>query len=556
MKKLVLLLFLVLFLIPARPSGASLYEEQLNRGVRNSEPYSYILINEAKINKKNAGDLFQEAIRHSPDLPAAYFERAKNSFAFTPKGIFEAVDSTLQGITAYKRNFWWSSMLIATLFSSVILSFVISVLVIVMIRIPGDISLFSHDIQEEKSNLFLLMVLALAVFGPLYLLGALLVLVSLYQKKFLDKCIIYCYVLFLLLSPWVFQTFSIIFSAPVSAQLKAVVQVNESKDGRYALSLLKDSNNPAELFSYALALKREGRYKEAIGSYDTLISRKPDARLYNNLANCYTATDNFAKAKDLYNKSIELKQLPSNLYNLSQVYRESFNFEKGEKYFLLAQGLDNDAVFRFRSISGGNPNRFVIDEMLSFTDLVKYAKGKAAGTVAMGLSVLPPKFMPFLGFALAILFFLLNKKFKNRAYRCSKCGQILCIHCESRILWGRMCSECYSSLIKLDELDAKERITKLLAVYEYQKRRRNLLKVMSFIIPGSCQIYTGSILYGLLFLWPFLFFLLVPIMNSFFVMEMSGFSHVWLNYISVYLMVVVYFISNVITRRRLAKGWL
>jgi heme exporter protein D len=151
---------------------------------------------------------------------------------------------------------------------------------------------------------------------------------------------------------------------------------------------------------------------------------------------------------------------------------------------------------------------------------------------------------------------LLNKKFKNRAYRCSKCGQILCIHCESRILWGRMCSQCYRSLIKLDELDAKERITKLLAVYEYQKRRRNFLKFMSFIIPGSCQIYTGNILYGLLFLWPFLFFLFIPFLNSFFVMEMSNFSHVWLNYISIYLMVVVYFISNVITRRRLAKGWL
>ena len=556
MKRFALLLFLALFLIPARSSGASLYEEQLNRGVRNSGPYSYLLINEAKTNKNNAKDLFQEAIRYSPDLPAAYFERAKNSFAFTPEGIFEAVDYMLQGIAAYKRNFWWSSMLIATLFTSAILSFVISVLVIVMIRLPGDIPLFSHDIQEEKSNLFLLLVLALAVFGPLYLLGALLVLISLYQKRFLDKCIIYCYVLFLLISPWVFQTFSVIFNAPASAQLKAVVQVNESKDGSYALSLLKDSNNPVELFSYALALKREGRYKEAIDFYDTLIAKKPDARIYNNLANCYAAINDFEKAKDLYKKSIELKQLPSALYNLSQVYREKFDFEKGEEYFLSAQRLDNEAVLRFRSISGWNPNRFVVDEMLSFSDLLKYARGKATGTITMGLSTLPPRFMPVLGFSLAILFFLLNKKFKNRAYRCSKCGQILCIHCESRILWGRMCSQCYRSLIKLDELDAKERITKLLAVYEYQKRRRNFLKVMSFIIPGSCQIYTGNILYGLLFLWPFLFFLLVPLMNSFFVMEMSDFSHVWLNYISMYLMVVVYFISNVITRRRLAKGWL
>jgi pentatricopeptide repeat protein len=555
MKRFAFLLFLALFFIPIGAS-ASLYEEQLNKGVRNSTPYSYLLINEAKTNKSNADNLYQEAIRYSPDLPAAYFEQAKSRFEFTPKGLFEAVDSIVQGIDSYKRNFWWSSMLIATLFTSAILSFVMSVLVIVIIRLPGDIPVFTHDIQENKSNLLLLLVLSIAIFGPLYLLGAFLVFISLYQKRFLDKCLIYCYVLFLLVSPWVFQAFSMVLTAPASAQLKAVVQVNESKDGSYAISLLKDSNNPVELFSYALALKREGRYKEAIGFYNTLIAKKPDARIYNNLANCYAALNDFEKAKDLYKKSIELKQLPSALYNLSQIHREKFDFEKGDQYFLTAQKLDNEAVLRFRSIAGAHPNRFVVDEMLSLTDLFKYARGKTSETITMGLSTLPAKFMPVLGFSLAILFFLLNKKFKNRAYRCSKCGQILCIHCESRILWGRMCSQCYRSLIKLDELDAKERITKLLAVYEYQKRRRNFLKFMSFIIPGSCQIYTGNILYGLLFLWPFLFFLFIPFLNSFFVMEMSNFSHVWLNYISIYLMVVVYFISNVITRRRLAKGWL
>ena len=556
MKRSVFPFLLFLLLTPAWSSGTGLYEEQLNRGIINSEPYSYLLIKEAKTNKTNAENLLQEAVRYSPDLPAAYFELSKNSFKFTAEGIFEAVDYMLQGIAAYKRNFWWSSMMIASLFMSTILSFIISVLIIIMIRLPEDIPLFSHDIKEEKSNIFLLLVLVLAVFGPLYLLGALLILISLYQKRSLDKFIIYFYVLFLLISPWVFHTVSIIFNAPASAELKAVVQVNESKDGRYALSLLKGSNNPVELFSYALALKREGRYREAIDIYGKLIAMKSDPRAYNNLANCYVAINDLEKAKELYKKSIELKQLPAALYNLSRVYRERFDFEKGEEYFLSAQKLDNEAVQRFRSISGRHPNRFVADEMLPFSVLWDYARGKATGTVTMGLSVLPPGFMPVLGFFLTMLFLILNKRFKNRAYRCGKCGKILCLHCEKQIRWGRMCSQCYRSLIKLDELDAKERIAKLLAVYEHQKRRRDFLRAMSFVIPGSCQIYAGNILYGLLFLWPFLFFLLIPVMNSFFVMEMSNFSHIWLNLISLYLMVVVYFISNVITRRRLAKGWL
>jgi hypothetical protein len=110
--------------------------------------------------------------------------------------------------------------------------------------------------------------------------------------------------------------------------------------------------------------------------------------------------------------------------------------------------------------------------------------------------------------------------------------------------------------VKLDELDAKERIARVLTVYEHQKRRRMIIKIISFIMPGSGQIYAGNILYGLLFLWPFLFFLFIPITNLVFVPETSNFSHIWLNWGSLFLMAVVYLVSNFITKRRLVKGWL
>jgi len=172
------------------------------------------------------------------------------------------------------------------------------------------------------------------------------------------------------------------------------------------------------------------------------------------------------------------------------------------------------------------------------------------------LSYLPLFMMPLIGIFLAALYYILNKRFKTWAYRCSRCGKILCTKCEKHILWGRMCQQCYRSLIKLDELDAKERITRLLAVYEYQKRRRNIIKTLSFIVPGWGLIYGGNILYGFVFLWIFLFSIFVLIMNSFFVIEMSHFSHVWLNISAIVLLIMVYLISNAATRRRLAKGWL
>ena len=153
-------------------------------------------------------------------------------------------------------------------------------------------------------------------------------------------------------------------------------------------------------------------------------------------------------------------------------------------------------------------------------------------------------------------FYMLNRRFKHMAYKCKRCGSILCEKCERRILWGRMCLRCYQSLIKLDELDAKERIARLLTVYKYKKRRRDIIKFISLVLPGSGQIYAGSILNGLMFLWPFLFLLFVPLTNTLFVPETSYFSHDWLSVIALILLGVVYIACNIIIRRRLAKGWL
>ena len=155
-----------------------------------------------------------------------------------------------------------------------------------------------------------------------------------------------------------------------------------------------------------------------------------------------------------------------------------------------------------------------------------------------------------------VFFYILNRRFKHMAYKCKRCGIILCEKCEKRILWGRMCLRCYQSLIKLDELDAKERISRLLTVYKYQKRTRYIIKLISLVLPGTGQIYAGSFLNGLLFLWLFLFFLFIPFTNTLFVPEISSFSHIWLSVIALILMGVVYIACNISIRRRLAKGWL
>ena len=516
MKKISVILLFYLLLLPAVSSGQELYEDQLNKGIRNSAPYSYLLIKQAQTVAAGKKNILLEALRYSPDLPAVYFELSKASFSLRPESVFEAFDYFLQGIAAYKRNFWWSFMLISSLLTSLLLSFLLSILIAVVVRLPRDIPLLSHDIQEGKTRLLVLLLLVFALFGPLFFIGALLIIIGFYMKKW-DRTALYLYLIVLLISPLVFKAVSVIFTAPASGELKAVVEVNEAQGNTYALTVLSGKDNPVEVFSYALALKREGRYGEAIAAYNKILASKPDPRTYINLANCYVALNDFDRAKELYQKAIQMKPLPSALYNLSQSYRVTLNFDKGEEYFLAAQRLDNDAVLNFRSIAGRNPNRFVVDEGISVADLLKYAVGKTPTASALGMSTVPLMATPVMALLMGMLFFILNRYFENKAYRCNRCGKILCYHCEKHLLWRNMCLQCYRSLVKLDELDAKERIARLLSVYEHQKKRRTTIKALSFLIPGSGQVYAGTMLYGFLFLWPFLFFLSILATSTLFV---------------------------------------
>ena len=544
-----------LLLLPVLSHGADLYEEQLNKGIRETEPYSYLLMQQARTDPANAETLLKEAQRYSPNLPAVYFELSKENFSLNAQGVFETFDYVRQGLDAYKRNFWWSFMLASSFFASLVLSFLVSIFIIVIIRLPKDVPLFLHDIKETKNRLLVLLMFVFALLGPLYLLGCLLMLISFYRVKW-DRVVFYLYIIFLVLSPLLLYAFSLVFSSSTSGEFKAVVQVNESKGNSYALSLLGNRKGPDDLFSYALALKRTGKYEQAIETYDRLIRMDADPLAYNNLANCYFALNNFDMAKELYLKAKDLRPLPSVLYNLSQTYRETLDFNKGDENFLAAQALNGEAVSQYRAIAGRNPNRIVIDETLPFSALLKHAWDRAGRSSTFGVSVLLPLFIPVVALIMAFFFFVSDRSFKNWAYRCTRCGKILCSRCEKHILWGHMCLQCYRSMVRIEELDAKERIARLLAVYEHRQKRRSVTKFLSFLLPGVPQIYAGKLLQGFLFLWPFLFFLFIPVLNSLFNMEMSGFSHVWLNIMSLVLLCITYVLSNTITRRRIAKGWL
>ena len=556
MKRYIIIILLCLTTLPVISFGEDLNETRLNSGLRSTEAYSYLLIEKAHKNRSESVQLLKEAAKNSPDLPAVYFELAKTSFSPSSSGVFQSVEYIIEGIAAYSRNFWSAFTLAGSLLLSMVISFVVVAAIIVVIRFPGDIQLFAHDITEAKYLLsILILLIVISIISPLLFLAGMLVLFGMYMRK-LDRIVVYLFLAFLVFSPMFFKAASLFVHALSSSQMKAIVKVNESKDNKYALTALKNGDDYASLFSYALALKREGLFDEAVAVYQRLLQIRPDPRVYVNLGNCYIGLKNTEMAITYYLKAVELKPLASAYYNLSQTSREILDFTKGDEYFKRALELNRDAVTNYRAIYSRNPNRTVVDETLSYAELWGLAMRDRGKTSAFGTAVLPPYFISGTAIILIFLFFFLNNVIRIKAYRCKRCSTILCSRCEKHLTWGSMCQRCYASIVKMDELEAKERVSKLLSIYDHQKKRRSIMKIFSFLVPGVSQIYAGKILVGILFLWPFLFFLFVPVTNTIFAGAGLLFAHSFFTWAAIFFAALIYIIANIITIQRIKKGWL
>ncbi|HXX53588.1 MAG TPA: hypothetical protein VEI28_03355 [Thermodesulfovibrionales bacterium] len=528
----------------------SLYESRLDRGLTTTEPYSYLLIQKAKQDPANARNLLKMARQYSPDLPAVYF--ALSSELLSTGGVFQAIDAFSEGIRAYGRNFWWGFSFVGLLYSSIFFSLTFSLALVLIIRLFTDVGLVAHDgMENRKRFLFVLVPGILSLFGLAALMAGIFFLLGIYFRRE-NKAVVYAALLFFLFSPTLLNVEGKFLSAP-SPELRAIVEVNEGKGNRFALWGIKGREDFASRFSHTLALKREGNYNEAIEGYLGLLgaSHGPDPRVLVNLGNAYYAVQNRAAAEDSYQKALQRLPLPAAYYNLSQLHREMLDFAKGDEYFLAAARLNPEAVSKFTSHSGTGPNRFVVDELVSRAAFWEEAMGTGKGSLYS---------FPLLTTLMAVImipaFYLLNKGIKHRAQRCKRCGAVFCSQCSRVIAWGGMCPQCYSSLIKMDEMDSKERISRLLSIYERQTRRRKRAKILSYVLPGAGQIYSGKILLGLLLLWPFSCSLILCVMSQVSMVGIFPFSHAWIALLALLPMGATYLFSIVHIGRGMHKGWL
>lgn len=527
------------------PESASLKESRLDRGLTNNDVYSYILI-EKSIKSSDRRTLLEQAIISSPDLPTPYFKIASDRLDLSFKGIFEALDYMRKGIRAYERNFLWRFNLWGLIIRSFIVSFILSLFVMFIIRFPFEAGLLMHEINEDRKKVFLLFFpLIFSVFGLLPFLASIIILYGLYMRG-KDRITVYIFffiILILSLSPGIWRIFS------NTSYLRAVVDVNEGRDNRYALLRLNKKNDMASSFAYALALKREGYYQESIERYKKLAERYKIPEIYINLGNALYASGNNEGAIEYYIRSISIRPLAAAYYNLSQVYREMLDFKKGEEYFDEAARLDPESLRRYTSISTRNPNRFVVDVKLPDSLIWNQILSEKGGMIRVTL-------ITVITLSVILSFFIIDRGLKNRAKRCRRCGSIYCNRCFRMITWRDMCSRCYQSIVRMDQMYSKERIANLLLLYQSRAKKRMVARILSFLLPGAGEMYSGRMLEGFFLNWTFFFALTTIIMTRVMTAGIYPFRHDWLLIPLIVLIIVLYVFSVIHVKRGIQKGWL
>jgi tetratricopeptide (TPR) repeat protein len=547
--KIILMLMLLLMLPLHAWAGEAEREAMLDTGLKSNEAYSLSLLEKAATAEKEKKiELLQEAISHSPEVPGFYFELA---WALLPDAI-KSFDNLFLGVNTYAKNFWWRRSMLGLLYTSALLSLSVALALMALIRFPIELKYIVHDINENLKKFIIPVVLVLISFtSPLFCIASALMLTGMYAKK-MQKSGVYIMLCLILLSPVLLKYADEYYSSSTPA-LRAMAAVNTGTDNVFATEVLKGEEDFGPRFSYALALKREGRINEAISVYKGLLEADTGAKVFTNLANAYVAAGKMSTAKSAYKEALEIEPSATLYYNMSQVYRGTYDVDAGNKYFDEAAKLDSNLVSAYSAMASSNPNRFVIDQTLSEGELKEFAREHTETVISP--FHLPVYLSAFLAAAMMVMFIVMDKNTVNRAHSCPDCGKVICPLCARKENVGGRCEECYK--LYKEDTSPQGRVKRMLKSKERKNKIMGRIRILSILFPpGMAQIYSGRQFSGLLILWIALFCIAAVVINPLFSTGLDGFGHMWLIMPAALIFIFIYFVSVLSVARRLSKGWL
>ena len=484
----------------------------------NMEPYSTALIRKGEEALKNDKEpeaiaFFEAAIELSPQMPQPYLNMAKSTFSFSPKGFIGSVGYVLDAWKALTDNLWWSFKAAGMLLAGIYIALFAAIIIFIALLAFSKFRIYLHDIIEDRKKIFLMIPsIILVFFGPIFGIFAFTLPFWVYLKK-KEKALLYSLLFISAVAMLFIPSLSTYLNAHTDATLRSIINTNSGLYTGNAAYFEKGQEDYETLLSYALNKKQKGDYNEAIKAYESLLGKGNDAKIYNNIANCYVGLGDYKNAFLSYDKSLKSKELASAYYNLSQLKNELFEFKDADAFYKKSLEVNADEVALFTIIKGHSAKSSVVDEVIENNELRALAfqriPGKAySSRIGHIFTFVQAPFAIFLLLLMTVAVAIYDKKTPNKAFRCQKCGRILCSICEEEeIVEDDICPTCFKTLSRTTELNPKDRMAKKIEINRYREERNYKLRIMSLFLPGSGHIYFEELIPGFLILFLFLFFI-------------------------------------------------
>jgi len=517
-----------------------LYQAKLDRGIRNLPLLSWVLMRRAQEAKKRgqtdeALRLALYAQRFSPDFPEPSFVVARARWSENPFQVTEILRELLRGIGGWFRHYphglkiGYNALFLVG--NGVLMAF----MVLGVFLLVKYVSLYVYDIRKnltgEISRLFTQSLKILIFFLPFFLrldlLWALLfwsLLMWGYATK-RERFMVVCFLIALTYLPFFLRSVSHFLESPVSGILMSMNRANHQDWDRSVEEKLREwvAKRPGDAlahFTLGLIEKRRGHYSQAESSYQRALEIEPRFHeALSNLGNVYLAQKQFDQAISAYERAIRLAPKKGsyyyNLYRASS--QKTFLSGKIDFAFQKARQLDPETINFYIAIDSPNMNRLVIDEVIRPAQLWDRFLDEWIGREGFLYRLFRAWFekvfsrVPFLAPILFLGFLLALSRYSRQRRvhsRCPTCGSPTL-----RFYLGAsedefVCFNCYRMFFQKEKLHPKVMEKKTLQVEAFQREKRRIGRILSFVSIGLADLWEERPLRGVLVLSLFFFFVL------------------------------------------------
>ncbi len=506
-------------------------EEKLNSGIPDIPPVSLSLILEAKNSLKakdfvTAQKLADAAMLISPDIYEVWFFSAYLHWTINKTDISKPLSLVWGGL---KRTFTPITTgplvigniltLISLIISVTALLFIVSLLLRNANRILHDLShLFPSGRSPFLSDIiwlslfFTMIIRFLSVFHFFFISS---IILWLYLTK-REKIILIVLIIFISALPYNFSLYNrmlYLFKSDSQHAYKALKFEDKSSIEKLSKIIESGQAGTDDFVTYGLINKRKGEFELAEKMYKKAIeTNASNVAAYNNLGNLYLITDRYDEALAQYNSALNLEPQSEIIrYNISRLFLRKKELDKSNSELAEAKRFNEEFVSTLLKNSSPNINRFIYDIEPSYNiDPAGILKG----------DLFPEKrmYLPFEHYITGgiltsdVLFWLLImvitivgvgllSRYIRTSHICHRCGKPVCSVCSPELHSDDECSQCFHIFTRRDVADPKNRFLKDKEISNYQFVHNIIVRMLSFVIPGTVFIHKNQPVKGLLILF-------------------------------------------------------